>query len=76
MDPLTIIGGIMTATGAGLDYREYVKQDPSLLRPAEVDVVVGDASKARDVLGWTPTVHFDELVRMMVDADMQTERGP
>jgi GDPmannose 4,6-dehydratase len=64
-------------THAGIgDWHGYVKQDPSLLRPAEVDVVVGDASKAHAVLGWKPTVHFEELVRMMVDADMKAERSP
>jgi GDPmannose 4,6-dehydratase len=54
----------------GLDWREYVRVDPKLLRPAEVDHLVGDASKARRVLGWEPTVEFEALVRMMVDADL------
>jgi GDPmannose 4,6-dehydratase len=54
----------------GLDYREFVKHDTKFDRPAEVDLLVGDASKARDVLGWTPTVHFRELVQMMVEADL------
>ena len=54
----------------GLDYREYVKQDPRFFRPAEVDLLVADPSKARAQLGWAPTVAFDELVRMMVDADL------
>ena len=53
-----------------LDWQEYVKQDPRFMRPAEVDLLVGDASKARRVLGWEPQVSFRELVRMMVDADM------
>jgi GDPmannose 4,6-dehydratase len=53
-----------------LDYREYVKTDPAFLRPAEVDLLQGDASKARDKLGWTPQVDFPGLVRMMTDADM------
>jgi GDPmannose 4,6-dehydratase len=44
--------------------------DPQLIRPAEVDYLVGDATKAREVLGWEPTVSFPELVRMMVDADL------
>ncbi|MFQ6001835.1 MAG: GDP-mannose 4,6-dehydratase, partial [Anaerolineae bacterium] len=53
-----------------LDYRDYVVVDPQLIRPAEVDYLVGDATKAREVLGWEPTVSFPELVRMMVDADL------
>ena len=56
---------------AGLDWRRFVKQDPSLLRPAEVDHLIGDASKARTDLGWQPTVTFSDLVRMMVDADLE-----
>ena len=55
---------------AGLDYRQYVKTDPALLRPAEVDLLIGDASKARAALGWEPTVSFEQLVAMMVDADI------
>ena len=55
----------------GLDYRDYVVQDPRFYRPAEVDLLVGDASKARRVLGWEPTVTFEELIRIMVDADME-----
>lgn len=54
----------------GLDYQDHVEIDPRYLRPAEVDVLQGDASKARDVLGWEPTVGFEALVSMMVDADM------
>ena len=52
------------------DWRRYVRQDPSFMRPAEVDELRGDASKAREVLGWEPTVGFEELVAMMVDADV------
>jgi GDPmannose 4,6-dehydratase len=55
---------------AGLDWRERVVQDPKLLRPAEVDSLVGDSSKARKVLGWRPKVSFQELVHMMVDHDL------
>jgi GDPmannose 4,6-dehydratase len=55
----------------GLDYREHVKLDPSLLRPAEVDHLVADASSAREILGWQPRVSFLELVHMMVDADLE-----
>ena len=54
-----------------LDWNEYVKQDPRFLRPAEVDQLIGDSSKARDVLGWEPTVDFQGLVTMMVDADLK-----
>lgn len=54
----------------GLDWREYVVQDERFMRPAEVDLLVGDSSKARRELGWEPTVTFTELVKMMVDADM------
>jgi GDPmannose 4,6-dehydratase len=58
-------------THAGLDWRQFVVEDPALIRPAEVDHLVGDASKARTELGWTPSVNFDQLVRMMVDADIE-----
>ena len=54
----------------GLDAGEYVVIDPALKRPAEVDSLLGDASKARQTLGWTPRVRFPELVRMMVEADL------
>jgi GDPmannose 4,6-dehydratase len=54
----------------GLDWKEYVIQDPSFYRPAEVDLLVGSSQKARTCLGWKPQVSFQELVRMMVDADM------
>ncbi len=54
-----------------LDWREYVKQDPRFMRPAEVDLLVGDANKAGKELGWEPTVSFSELVTMMVDADLK-----
>ena len=52
-----------------LNWREYVKIDSRYFRPAEVDVLQGDATKARLILGWKPTVHFKELVRIMVEAD-------
>ena len=55
----------------GLDYERYVRTDPALVRPAEVDLLVGDASKARRELGWEPTVSFGELVAQMVDADVE-----
>ena len=55
---------------AGLDWRQYVKTDPALLRPAEVDHLIGDASKSERVLGWRPTVTFERLIQMMVDEDL------
>jgi GDPmannose 4,6-dehydratase len=55
----------------GLDYRDHVVVDDRFIRPAEVDVLVGDASKAHRVLGWKPEVTFPELVAMMVDADLE-----
>ncbi len=54
-----------------LDWRQYVEIDPRYYRPTEVDVLLGDASKARERLGWQPRVSFGELVRLMVDADLQ-----
>ncbi|MBM62147.1 MAG: GDP-mannose 4,6-dehydratase [Acidobacteria bacterium] len=54
----------------GLDWQDYVDTDPNLLRPAEVDHLIGDASKARAQLGWQPTVDFKGLITMMVDADL------
>jgi GDPmannose 4,6-dehydratase len=56
---------------AGLDRDEHVRTDPSLIRPAEVDLLVGDPAKARERLGWEPAVDFEALVRMMVDADLE-----
>ena len=62
---------VETAFGhAGLDWRAHVKLDPKFLRPAEVDHLIGDASKAKKELGWAPTVDFKGLVTMMVDADV------
>jgi GDPmannose 4,6-dehydratase len=55
----------------GLDWRKYVVEDPALIRPAEVDLLIGDPSKAKRQLGWTPEVTFEELVRRMVFADVQ-----
>jgi GDPmannose 4,6-dehydratase len=62
---------VETAFGhTGLDWRKHVQTDPSLLRPAEVDHLIGDAGKAKRVLGWEPTVDFHRLIAMMVDADI------
>jgi GDPmannose 4,6-dehydratase len=55
---------------SGLDWQQYVRVDPAFLRPAEVDHLIGDASKANRMLGWTPAVNFEQLVAMMVDADL------
>ncbi len=55
---------------AGLDWKKYVKIDKRYFRPTEVDILLGDSSKAREKLGWEPKVNFKQLVRMMVDADM------
>jgi len=52
-----------------LDYLDYVAQDPKFFRPAEVDILLADSSKARDVLGWKPKVSFKGLVEMMVDSE-------
>ncbi len=56
---------------AGLDQDEHVRTDASLIRPAEVDLLVGDATKARERLGWEPTVNLEHLIAMMVDADLE-----
>src|SRR6476619_6524433 len=60
---------------AGLDPADHVRTDPSLIRPAEVDLLVGDPVKAREKLGWEPTVDFEGLVAMMVDADIERLRA-
>jgi len=56
------------------DWERYIVHDARHLRPAEVDVLTGDASKAKRVLGWEPTVSFEELVQLMVDSDLKTEQ--
>ena len=55
----------------GLDWEDHVELDAALLRPAEVDHLIGDYSKAREKLGWEPRTSFDELIRLMVDSDME-----
>jgi GDPmannose 4,6-dehydratase len=63
---------VETAFGhVGLDWKKYVRLDPALIRPAEVDHLIGDASKARERLSWSPSVDFRGLVTMMVDADLE-----
>jgi GDPmannose 4,6-dehydratase len=54
----------------GRDWKDHVVIDPALVRPAEVDLLLGDAAKARRVLGWEPKTSFAQLVRLMVDADI------
>ena len=56
---------------AGLDYEKYVSVDPALFRPAEVDVLLGDATRARSVLGWEPTISLEQMIGEMVDADIK-----
>ncbi len=56
---------------AGLDWKDFVHQDPRYLRPAEVDLLLADPSKARRELGWAPKVGFEELIRRMVDSDLE-----
>ena len=60
---------------AGLDWRAYVKTDPAFMRPAEVDVLLADPTRAREELGWRTTVGFAELIAMMVDADLARLQG-
>ena len=55
------------------DWQPYVRQDPKFLRPAEVDLLIGDASKAKETLGWEPEVSFPQLVKMMVENDLEIE---
>jgi GDPmannose 4,6-dehydratase len=57
------------------DWAPLVKQDPRFMRPAEVELLIGDPTKAREVLGWTPTVSFEQLVTMMVDNDLEEQRA-
>ncbi len=60
---------------AGLDWKKYVVMDPKFLRPAEVELLVGDPAKAMKKLGWKPRVSFEELVKMMVEADLKVLKG-
>jgi len=55
----------------GLNWQDYVYQDPNFMRPAEVDLLIGDSSKAKDQLGWEPQVQFEQLIEMMVEADLK-----
>ena len=75
MSKRAVITGITGQDGSylhvGLDWRQHVKPDAALLRPAEVEHLIGDSSKAQRVLGWQPTVDFAALIKMMVDADLE-----
>ena len=55
------------------DWQNYVRQDPKFFRPAEVDLLIGDPTKAKEKLGWEPEVQFPELVKMMVANDLKIE---
>jgi GDPmannose 4,6-dehydratase len=55
----------------GLNYKDYVGTDPRFYRPAEVDLLIGDPAKGKAQLGWEPTVSFESLIQMMVEADLQ-----
>jgi GDPmannose 4,6-dehydratase len=57
------------------DWTQYIEQDPRFMRPAEVELLIGDPSKAREKLGWVPKVGFTELVKMMVDSDLAEQRA-
>jgi GDPmannose 4,6-dehydratase len=58
----------------GLDYRDFVEVDPRYYRPAEVDLLLGDSTKARTRLGWSPRTSFEQLVDMMVEGDLELAR--
>jgi len=58
----------------GLSYEDFIRQDPQFMRPAEVDHLLADPAKANEKLGWSPTVDFPELVRLMVESDLENER--
>ena len=72
------IGELLDAAFAHVgitDWAPYVKQDPAFMRPAEVDLLIGDPAKAKDVLGWEPKVSFPQLVGMMVENDLAEQRA-
>jgi GDPmannose 4,6-dehydratase len=60
-----------TFSRLGLDYQDFVEIDPRYYRPAEVDLLLGDSTKARKRLGWKPQTSFDQLVEMMVESDLE-----
>jgi GDPmannose 4,6-dehydratase len=57
------------------DWKKYIEQDPRFMRPAEVDLLIGDPSKAKKVLGWEPEVSFEKLIKMMVAEDLRLEKA-
>jgi GDPmannose 4,6-dehydratase len=59
----------------GLDWEQYVKIDKAFIRPAEVDLLVGDCRKAKEELGWEPSVSFEQMIKMMVDADLERHQS-
>ncbi|WP_456306522.1 GDP-mannose 4,6-dehydratase [Muricoccus nepalensis] len=59
----------------GMDYQDFVKVDPAFMRPAEVDVLLGDASKAREKLGWTAETSLEDMIKEMVEADLARHRA-
>ena len=61
----------VAAAYCGLDWKEFVETDPRYFRPTEVDYLLGDASKAREQLGWKPKLKFEDLVRVMVEHDLE-----
>ena len=63
-------------SAVNLDWRDYVRIDPAFVRPAEVDLLLGDASKAKRTLGWQPRTTFEELVALMVEADLERRPSP
>lgn len=65
---------IMLKEKRNLDWKQHVKIDAKYYRPTEVDLLIGDAAKAKKQLGWQPKVRFEELVAMMVDANLAAER--
>jgi GDPmannose 4,6-dehydratase len=62
-------------SAADLDWSRYVKIDPQFMRPAEVDLLVGDPAKAKKALGWEPKVSFQKMIQMMVEADIDRVKG-
>jgi GDPmannose 4,6-dehydratase len=61
-------------TRVGLNWEDFVEFDPRYLRPSEVDLLIGDAGKAKQKLGWSPKTSFGELVNIMVDSDLEAEQ--
>jgi GDPmannose 4,6-dehydratase len=59
----------------GLDYHDYVFQDPLFMRPADVDLLVGDPTKARQILGWEAATPFEDLVQLMVEAELKLNQS-